>query len=72
MEFIWNRLYVRFEGMKIYYDGKLWVLCDIRIFCMYFGRKSLDFGFLKCSLMLGKLNFVLGYLLVLLIVLFVG
>ncbi|XP_052203810.1 uncharacterized protein LOC127809144 isoform X3 [Diospyros lotus] len=57
----WKKSFSKFEGSGIGHLGNPWVLCEIISSVTDQSSKNLNSGFWKCSLMVGKLNFVLDY-----------
>ncbi|GMH25239.1 hypothetical protein Nepgr_027082 [Nepenthes gracilis] len=57
----WNRLYLRFQESKANYIENPCLFCDVKSLMVFPGLKNPDSGFWKCSLTVGKLNFMLGY-----------
>ncbi|KAA8547278.1 hypothetical protein F0562_003858 [Nyssa sinensis] len=68
----WKNSCTNFEGIKIQNLENPWILCEIKSFLTDQGLQNLNSGFWKCSLIVGKLNFVLGYSSLLLIALLLG
>ncbi|GAB2282542.1 hypothetical protein Dimus_017083 [Dionaea muscipula] len=57
---MWKRLYLIFHGIENQYTGNPWLICAVKSLMVFPTHNSVDCGLLKCSLAMGKLNFVLG------------
>ncbi|KAL7193185.1 hypothetical protein ACSBR2_024904 [Camellia fascicularis] len=61
MRLNWKKYCTKFEEGGIQYLENPWIICEIKSFVTDQSLKNLNSGFWKCSLMVGKLNFVLDY-----------
>ncbi|GFY93900.1 vacuolar protein sorting-associated protein, putative [Actinidia rufa] len=57
----WKNSCTQFGGSMTQFLENPWILCEIQRFVTDRSLKNLHSGFLKCSLMVGKLNFLLDY-----------
>ncbi|XP_057499975.1 uncharacterized protein LOC130784197 isoform X3 [Actinidia eriantha] len=57
----WKNSCTQFGGSMTQFLENPWILCEIQRFVTDRSLKHLHSGFLKCSLMVGKLNFLLDY-----------
>ncbi|XP_047313344.1 LOW QUALITY PROTEIN: uncharacterized protein LOC124916644 [Impatiens glandulifera] len=57
----WKRCCSNVEGSITHYEQDPWVTCEIKNSVTDLSLMSVRCGFWKCSLMMGKLNLILGY-----------
>ncbi|GFY93989.1 hypothetical protein Acr_09g0004350 [Actinidia rufa] len=57
----WKNSCTQFGGSMTQYLENPWILCETQGFVTDRSLRNLHSGFLKCSLMVGKLNFLLDY-----------